>query len=252
MNEITANIERVVRQVLAERGFLNAAGSGHKADGNGHRQGAASPAAVPAAPPAPLAPVPGDLSIDARVVTMTELGGRLDGVRRLLVARGVIVTPTVRDELLRRGILLACGEARNGQPTAALRVVLATMGTDFEPAALAAGLAREGAMVEPAAFDCIIKATEQLAAEAARSDTLGVLLTPHVAAGLCLANRLGGLRAVTGGDAPAVATAAAAVGANLLVVDPRVGTFFQLKQMVSEFCRGGVRPCPAVFRSRLA
>ena len=45
---------------------------------------------------------------------------------------------------------------------------------------------------------------------------------------------------------------AAAVGANLLVVDPRAGTFFQLKQMITEFCRGGVRPCPAVFRKRLA
>ena len=103
--------------------------------------------------------------------------------------------------------------------------------------------------MEPVALDCLIVATEQLAAETARSDTLGVLLTPHTAAGLCLANRLRGLRAVTGGDAPAVAAAAAAVGANVLVVDPRAGTFFQLKQMVAEFCRGGVRPCPAVFRA---
>jgi hypothetical protein len=248
MNEVTATIERVVREVLAERGFLSADGGKRKADGAGQ-----VPSVPPAAPASPAAaPATGDLSIDARVVTMIELGGRLDGVRRLLVSRGAIVTPTVRDELLRRGIMLACGDGRNGRPKAALRVVLATMGTDFDPAALTAGLAREGATVEPAAFDCIIKATEQLAAEAARPDTLGVLLTPHVAAGLCLANRRDGLRAVGGGDAPAVATAAAAVGANLLVVNPGAGTFFQLKQMVSEFCRGGVRPCPAVFRSRLA
>jgi hypothetical protein len=192
------------------------------------------------------------LSINARVVTMTEVTGRLDGVRRLLVSRGAIVTPAVRDELLRRGILLACGDPSNGRPAASLRVVLVTVGTDFDPAALAAGLAREGATVEPVALDCLIKATEQLAAETARSDTLGVLVTPHTAAGLCLANRLRGLRAVTGSDAPAVAAAAAAVGANLLVVDPRAGTFFQLKQMVAEFCRGGVRPCPAVFRKQLA
>jgi hypothetical protein len=192
------------------------------------------------------------LVIGSRVVTMIEVAGRLDGVRRLVVSRGAIVTPAVRDELLRRGISLVCGDASNERPATALRIVLVTVGADLDPTALAAGLKREGATVEHVALDCLIKATEQLAAETARSDTLGVLLTPHTAAGLCLANRLRGLRAVTGGNAPAVAAATAAVGANVLVVDPQAGTFFQLKQMVTEFCRGGVRPCPAVFRARLA
>ena len=250
MNDVTVNIERVVREVLAEMGILNAERGTRKADGDG--QGPSDAATLPRPSASVPAAVPGDLSINARVVTMTELSGRLDGVRRLLVSRGAIVTPTVRDELLRRGIMLARGDAQSGRPAASLRVVVVTMGTDFEPAALAAGLAREGATVEPVAFDCIIKATEQLAAETAHSDTLGVLLPPHVAAGMCLANRLRGVRAVNGVDAPAVAAAAAAVGANLLVIDPRAGTFFQLKQMVAEFCRGGVRPCPAVFRKQLA
>jgi hypothetical protein len=72
------------------------------------------------------------------------------------------------------------------------------------------------------------------------------------AAGLCLANRLRGVRAVTGVEASAVAAATAAVGANLLVVDPLAGSFFPLKQMVTEFCRGGGCPCPDAFRARLA
>ena len=114
-----------------------------------------------------------------------------------------------------------------------------------------AGLAREGLTVESSASDCIIAATDQLASETAQPNTLGVLLTRHTAAGLCLANRLPGVRAVAGADAPAVATAAAAVGANVLVADPDAGTFFQLKQIVTEFCRCGVRPCPEVFRARL-
>ena len=116
-----------------------------------------------------------------------------------------------------------------------------------------AGLAREGLNVEHAALDCLIAATDQLAAEVAKPDTLGVLLTPHTAAGLVpgesARGRSRGRRAAM---RRAVAAAAAAVGANLLVADPRAGTFFQLKQMVTEFCRGGVRPCPEVFRARLA
>jgi hypothetical protein len=129
---------------------------------------------------------------------------------------------------------------------------VATTGTDFDPAALLAGLGREGFRAERFDSDCLIAAIDQLAREVSMPDMLGVLLSPHVAAGLCVANRLGGIRAIGGGDAPAVAARAAAVGANLLVADPRAGSFFQLKQMVTEFARGGVRPCPMVFRERLA
>jgi len=60
------------------------------------------------------------------------------------------------------------------------------------------------------------------------------------------------VRAIGGCDVPGVAAARAAVGANLLAVDPRAGTFFQLKQIVAEFTRGGVRDCPEVFLSKLA
>jgi hypothetical protein len=251
MSELSIDIERVVREVLAEMRLAQAESGQRKADGNGQGPKAASPVSRPASP-APLpASVPGELAIRARVVTMTEVAGRLDGIRRLVVSHGAIITPAVRDELIRRGIALACDEASNGRPATTVRVVLVTVGTDIDPKALVAGLTREGTTVEHVALDCLLVATEQLAAETAHADTLGILLTPHTAAGLCLANRLRGLRAVTGGDAPAVAAAAAAVGANLLVVDPQAGTFFQVKQMVAEFCRGGVRPCPAVFRARL-
>jgi hypothetical protein len=201
--------------------------------------------------PSPVPPPPGDLVVDARVVTMNDVLGRLATVRRVVVSRGAIVTPAVRDELIRRGVALECRESTNSH-RATIRLVLITMGTDFEPDALVAGLAREGLKVEHAASDCVISSTDQLAREVAVPDTLGVLLTQHTAAGLCLANRLRGVRAVTGVDAAAVATAAAAIGANLLVANPHAGTFFQVKQMIAEFCRGGIRPCPAPFRNRLA
>ncbi len=112
-------------------------------------------------------------------------------------------------------------------------------------------LRREGVAVEQQTIDCLIAATDRLAAEVTKPDTLGVLLTPHWAAALCLANRRPGVRAVVGLDLPAAAAATAAVGANLLVIDPDGGTMFQWKQMLAEFCRGGVRPCPPVFQKQL-
>jgi hypothetical protein len=186
------------------------------------------------------------------LVTIDDVLGRLSSVRRVVVPRGAIVTPAVRDELLRRGIPLAHADACNGRPIASARLVLLTMGTKFDSSALAAGLARENLTVERTTFDCIIAAVDHIAAEVARPNTFGAILTPHTSAALCLANRLPGIRAVSGRDAPSVATAATAVGANVLAVDSDFGTFFQLKQIVSEFCRCGVRPCPKVFSDRLA
>ena len=260
MNEPVINIEQVVREVLAA---LKAEGEGPAARDQRRGMGGSPPIELGSGTSAadgkspirdsqsPI-PNPQSLAIASRVVTMTEISGRLDSVRRLVVSREAVVTPAVRDELLRRGIALECADSPNGRSASPIRLAMITMGTDFDPAALVAGLAREGMKVEHSALDCLVSATDQLAAETARPDTLGVLLTRHTAVGLCLANRLRGVRAVSGADAPAVATAATAVGANLLVADPQAGTFFQLKQMVTEFGRCGVRPCPATFRTRLA
>ena len=250
MSDPAVDIERVVRDVLAELSVAGGNGAQRPATAQPERNGAGASAEPPVAEPS--APSAGELVVDSRVVTMTEITGRLDSIRRLVVSPNAIVTPAVRDELLRRGIALACVDSSNGRPLSTVRLALITSGTDFDPTALAAGLTREGFRVEPSAVDCLISATDQLASETARPDTLGVLLTRHTAAGLCLANRLAGVRAVTGVDAPAMAAAAGAVGATLLVVDPQAGTFFQLKQMVTEFCRSGIRPCPGVFDARLA
>jgi hypothetical protein len=194
--------------------------------------------------------VPFTLSVAARVVTMNDVAGRLDSIRRVVVSREAIVTPAVRDELLRRGIALEFAKSPGGAP-ATIRLSLMTSGIDFDATTLIAALTREGFQATQSNSDCLIAAGDQLAEQLRQGDALAVLLTRHAAAGLCLANRRAGVRAVGGIEAPAVAAASAAVGANLLVVDPRAGTFFQLKQAITEFARGGLRPCPEVFRKRL-
>jgi len=258
------DIERVVREVLAELGISDAAPPALAVEMPRVASSAVETKTVPAPSataesksdkkPATAVAVArdGDLPIGSRIVTMAEIAGRLNAVKRVVVSREALVTPAVRDELMRRRIELAFGESSNGESPSPVRLVMRVVGTDFDPTSLAAGLTREGMKVEHAALDCLIAATNELAGEMSKPDTLGVLLTRHTAAALCLANRLHGVRAVTGADAPAVASAASAVGANVLVANPSAGTFFQLKQMVSEFGRGGVRPCPEVFQVQLA
>jgi len=137
--------------------------------------------------------------VACRVVTLSELEGRLSGVRRVVVPAGAVVTPAVRDELLRRGVDLS-----------------------FE------------------------------APQAEAGGPLRLLLARHTAAALCLANRHATIRAVLGREPVELPADVAAVGANLLVVDPyRVG-LSALIRLVQEYCAGGVKQCPEALRERLA
>jgi len=245
MNHSLNEIERVVREVLAELAV------------------AQPPSAVQARLPQPAAPQPGtaapqagtdrtELIVGGRVVTRADVDGRLDGVRRVTVAPDAIVTPAVRDELLRRNIDLARTENKNSQPAGAARLFLVTVGRRFDPAPLAAALAKEAIEVDVYATECLIDATDRAAAELAGGATLAAILTRHTAAALCLANRHSGVRAVWACEAMRAAQAIVAVGANLLIIDPEFGGFFQLKQTLAEFCRGGARRCPEALRERLS
>jgi len=192
------------------------------------------------------------LSFEGRVLALEALLGRLTGLRRVLIRPGTIVTPAVRDELQRRGITLEYVVARSALPADALRLVVVNAMRGFQAGELAPVLRSHGVRVEIVEQQCLIAATDQLAAELRKANTLGLLLTRHVAAALCLANRHGGVRAVTAADLPAMTAAVESVGANLLVLDAEALTGFQLKQMTTEFAGGKVRPCPEALRPRLA
>jgi hypothetical protein len=240
MADTSIDIERVVQEVLRELKLQ-----------------AAPPA--PAAPASEATPVAqpasdGQVTLSERLVTMSVLEGRLAGLRKLVVGPRSVVTPAVRDELARRNVQLLVGPG-NATPATAkqpLRLVLVTHGHRYDPASLLAAMRRGPLAIEHHAKDCIMATSDLLAAEVTKPATLGAVLTRHTAAGLCVANRLAGVRAVLGLDPAQVTSVAAAVGANVLVVDPAGGSLFWLKRMLDAFCGGGVRDCPEVFRKRLA
>jgi hypothetical protein len=240
MSQDTLEIERVVRQVLAELGL---ASNGDSA--------ASKPAGAGRSNDEPDGSR--ELVLAGRVVTLAEVAGRLEGICRLVVPARAVVTPAVRDDLRRRGILLAFASACGEKVSAGseIKLVVAAVGESFDLEPLTEMLGGEGVEVSAAEYKCLIRAADELGRRLARSDTLGMLITKHTAAGLCLANRRPGVRAVLGVDATTAASDVAAVGANLLVVDPLIAGPLQLKQMASRFCRGGPAVCPEVFRERL-
>jgi hypothetical protein len=173
MNDLSVDIdvERIVNEVLAQLGVAACAprgerreerGEGKRVENNARGLVTSVTSESPKKDPISLPPTPtssnpspkepNTLVLEARVVTMREVQGRLDGARRVLVARDAIVTPAVRDELIRRGIALECGNSASNA-SAAVRLAMVVSGTDFEPDALAAALVREGFQVESSASD---------------------------------------------------------------------------------------------------
>lgn len=237
MSDLAETIERIVREVLAQMGHA-----------------AASPAPVPPPAPAPAAPAPpadDSLVLNRRVVTLADLPERIQAVRRLVVPRGAVVTPAVKDLLQQQRIALMFGQSNPSQAQA-VRVVLAVAAAHYDSAALESALGREGYPVEPRRHDCLIRAIDQLADDVQSGATMAILMTEHPAPALCLANRRPGVRAVLGVRADRVAAETESVGANVLVADPTAAGFFVLKQMAVQFLRGGPKPCPEAFRKRLA
>ena len=234
MSVAQADIERIVREVMAQLKHV------------------AAPA-PPAAVETPLAASPkhdGELRVDCRVVTLESIAGRLNGAKQLVVAPGALVTPSVRDELRRRGIDLV---QRSGAKKTESRtpVLLVTGRTGHDPELAVEMLRQEGIDVRSESTPCLIAAAEKLAAAVA-GRSLGILWTRHTAVGLCLANRHAAVRAVLATGVPATSAAVAAVGANVLVVDPAAGTMYEKKQVLREFCLGGIRQCPEELKKGLA
>lgn len=259
MSDVEAQIERIVRQVLAEMGLPHAPASAGQAAPQACGLPTASPSS-PASPQGAAAEPParpsqsrtaGDWVVRQRVVTLAALPERWDGVRRIVVPPGAVVTPAVQDELQRRGVLLAHQPAMPAPPAAQCQLRLVSASRTHDPAPLARVLAGDGYAVDWVRLECLITATDRLAADLAAGLPAGILLSRHPAAALCLANRHPGVRAILGTSVEGVAADAEAVGANVLVLDPRRHSLFVQGQMARALLRDAPRPCPEVFRSRL-
>ena len=248
MSQTAVDIERIVREVLAE--MVAEPGAAARTD--------AAEASAPAAAESSTAPA-GTLVLTDRVVTLEQLGGRMPSMRRLMVPEGAVITPAVRDELRRRGMTLeyggtavpVSGGAAAPDSAGTCRLAVWNVSKRYDPSPLLTMLRREGVPVELETATCLIATTDALTAEVRQGDTVGLILTREPAVALCLANRHAGVRAAVGLDALQVAADLAATGGNVLAVDWSRRTLFQIKQMTSELCRGAPRACPEKLKQRL-
>jgi hypothetical protein len=221
----SVDVERIVRDVLAELERRQSSAAGLPRDSAG------------------------ELVLNEKVISMAQIAGLLDGVTRLVVARGAVFTPAARDELRKCGVSLASAVATPKQ--AAGRIVLAVADTTYEPESLVAALHAQGLAVDRVPASRLLDAIDQVCRRVSEQKQLGVMLTPRPAAAACLANRNRGVRACVATDRTSVAESVRTIATNLLVVDPGQGSAFGLRQLIVEFARAGGRACPAEFARHL-
>jgi len=225
----TAEIERVVRAVLAEMDI------GVRASGNDAER------------------LPPDVVVLRRpVITLADVEGRLARARRVLVPSGAVVTPAVRDALQQRGVeLQRHGGEHPAMASVAARVAMRVVSNHWAFDPLVNLLRRDGLRVAAERSDCVIESSDRLAEQLRQPGVVAVLLSSHPSMAACLANRHRGVRAVIGNDRQQTADETADVGANLLIADQTKIPLFNLKQIIADFAEGGGRPCPESVKERL-
>lgn len=212
---------------------------------------AATPsAAVPASEPvglaktAPVRPKPSSdtLVVDARVISTATIHNRLKGIRTVVVGPRAIVTPSVRDELDKRHIRLE-REPMDGTPACAgsLTVVRCPRAADAARADSTLPLPADAAEHHrPDLAAAVAEATGSVS----DASQVAVIVTDLVVAATCLLNRTPHVRAAQVRTVEETRHAIAAIGANVLVIDPRDTTANRWSAIVKEFCKDLPRNCP--------
>ncbi|MBX7073393.1 MAG: hypothetical protein K1X71_09625 [Pirellulales bacterium] len=192
------------------------------------------------------------LLLTERVVTTRLLEGRLAGVATVSVAARAVVTPAARDLLRERKIALRRGDAAEAATKAApaARLVIGVAETHFDPAALVARVKPRLATVEQLPRVGLAGVVSELADRVRLGGDRGVLFTGEPQVALVLANRHPGVRAVAVGCADSMRRARAAIGPNVLVIQPRGKSSYQMESAVIEFSSGACE-CPPQYREAL-
>ncbi|MEZ6069336.1 MAG: hypothetical protein R3C10_03485 [Pirellulales bacterium] len=251
-----AGVDRVVREVLAGMNGRHV-GNGAMSHTAVARSAAVATAAKGATAPAKktvadTSAASNCLTIDARVVSLVDVNGRLAGVEQLTVRPSAIVTPAVRDELRDRDIrLVRATDAAAARSQVAVEVSLAVVAKNVDSATIARQIATSGRQVQLHDGDCLAAAIDFVADGVTGRRGVGVIVADQAAAAMCLANRVRGVRAVAATSPEQTAAAATEVGANVLVVDLRGQSGFAAAAQVRRFLDRDSYACPGQWIARL-
>jgi len=188
----------------------------------------------------------GDLLWQGRVLAADPLRRSLNGHRRVLIAPGTIVTPLAAEELRSSGVALEVQREETATESKTWGCAQ-DHGYTVVQSALQA-LKREEILLRSLP---VIEDTQLSRWAKAIGDCVGqgeccggVVFCQDPGLVCCVANKVPGLRAVAVTTVAQAARAMLTVGANLLAVEMPGRTFFEIRQILRQFCAGGQRACP--------
>ena len=235
MPTVQVDIERIIREVMRRLEVPQSINDGVETESR--------------TPPAPK-PDNSRLRLSGRVVTLESLGGRLAGVRQLIVTKGAVVTPAVRDELRKKKIKLEFSDNNHQAKASVGGILVGVVEGSYDAAAVVKAISAEAGQVQRIDGSCWIEVTRQMVETIAAETKCGVLVTCRATAAVCLANRGPAIRAALGAGTASVKDAMEAIGANLLVVNPASNSLYEIRGMVREFVRGS-HECPEKLKAVL-
>ena len=197
----------------------------------------------------------GVLRLTQKVVSVADLANSWGKFRRLIVPKNAILTPSVKDELRKRGIELSLDDAAEANDANGknLNVWIASHRVKQEPTVLLEHIKKQY-HISFCKFDCILEMMKAASNELRPNcgAMLAMVLSGYTAAAICVANRYENIRAVAGYDAMSLKNDAAQIGANMFVIDPGKVGGFKAKELVNVFLGAGVQSVPEFLKAKVA
>lgn len=267
MQQLDADIERIVREVVARLGGV---AGGMVALPTCECGGGTCRVTNPLPGPAIRALESGamhTMTLEDRVVTTQSFDGKLDHAEQIVIRSDAILTPAARDLLAERGIRwkrqadgLPGSPAGDAAATPAVpsgnpevpRIVVGGCGCRIEQqAALDAATAGGGWCVERTELGELVPLVERMAGRVTDGSCRALLVTDRPALAVCLANRHHSVRAVHVRNQGEVQAAVDSVNPNLLVIDAGCGDAGRLREMLDRYRTCRWLDCPKEYAEQL-
>ena len=186
------------------------------------------------------------VSIEDTIITGDLLASQVNGNKTVNIGQHAVLTPSARDLMRQRGITIqrqtiTATQTANGSRWTAI----VTKCTPALKTALDDAIQSPGAIVSRELVGTNDEAVKTAVGLICRADTDGaIIFSEHPQLAACLANRNRRIRAAIADNAATIKAVTAAMGANLLCINPVEQPFFGLRNILRQLPTDGPPQVP--------
>ena len=186
------------------------------------------------------------VSIEDTIITGDLLASRVNDNKTVNIGQHAVLTPSARDLMRQRGITIQRQSTTATQTANGSRwVAIVTKCTPALKTAIDDAIQSPGAIVSRELVGTNDEAVQTAVGLICRADADGaIIFSEHPQLAACLANRNRRIRAAIANDAGTVKAVTAAMGANLLCINPVEQPFFGLRNILRQISAGSPPQVP--------